>query len=465
MKRYLPATMVIFVMLMLAGCASHRYPYLNKNLAHEGWMRFVDADPNRWTAGSDNWFMTGDPNGTEIADQNAPYAAAISTMSVKVPEFVNIKSNGDFQVQLFGTYGPDSVYVYGPNDAVRSVIIEVRNNTLCISMAKNAPRSIRKVIIRIGVNQLSNLIQLGCGSIEGIQMHSAGLSVMSRGKGNIYLAGPMNLRRVDAINAGSVSVFGARTPVLDIRTGGAASVNVSGNVGVRSITHHGVGNVNIIGANTDGLRIYTDGKGKIGIRGQANVRMIKALDNTCVYICNSNSSGVYVWEGNNARVGMAGAADSLYVDTKNYSRFEGRNLCANNGFVRAHDASHINVTATNKLFAAATENGSVYFFGSPNMMSQFVSGLGVVIPIWSENASICPVETLAPVSYKGENISYKGENISYPSVNKPAPATTIPYDVPKPVVKEVPFKESKEKEPGYPHSSFKWVKKKLVGQD
>jgi len=442
MKRYLPLALVVFTFLLLAGCASHRYPYLNKNLGSESWMRSVDADPNQWARGADNWFMTGDPNATELADRNAPYAAAISTMAVRVPEFANIKSNGDFQVQLFGTYGPNSVYVYGPNNAVRSVIVEVRGNTLCITMAKNAPRNIRKVIIRIGVNQLNNLVQLGCGPIEGIQLHSNRLFVTSAGKGNIYLAGPMNLARVLATSSGSVSVFGARTPMLDIKTGGAATVNVGGNIGIRSITHHGIGNINIIGANTDGLRIYADGRGKIGIRGHVNLRTVKARDKTCVYVCNVNSRSLYTWVSDDARVGLAGSAENLYVDTTKRSRFEGHTLCAANAFVRAHDASHINVTASNKIFAAATENGSVYFFGSPNLMSQFVSGLGVVIPIWSDNAAICPVVNLAPYSYKGENIPYKGDYSSY------YPNTPTSYQ---------------HKESGLPHSQFKWVNRKLVG--
>lgn len=474
MKRYLLLALVVFSWLLLAGCATHRYPYLNKHLAHESWMQFVDANPNMWTRGADNWFMTGDPNATEMADRNAPYSAAISTMMVKVPEFLNIKSNGDFQVQLFGTYGPSSVYVFGPNDAVRSVVVRVHGNTLCIDQVKNAPRSVRRVIIRVGVNQLGKLVQLGCGPIEAIQMHSMNLSIMSLGKGNIYLAGPVNLSRVTATNAGSVSVFGAVTPNLDIRTSGSGSVNVSGRVGVHTIVHHGVGNINIIGADSDSLRIYTDGRGKIGIRGPVNLREIKARGKTCVFLCNALiNGGAYVWAYDYAKVGMAGSADNLYVETYKGARFEGRSMCVMNAFVRAHDWSHINITATNKIFAAATENGSVYFFGQPNIMSQYVGGYGVVLPVWSGYGPVCPVAEIRP-SYKGE-VNYKGEldyrtapaftpvpvrrvpiepnynaSVRKPAVNKPAAGLTPNQGEPKPS--------------GFPHSKFKWVNKKLQGE-
>jgi hypothetical protein len=239
-------------------------------------------------------------------------------------------------------------------------------------------------------------------------------------------------------------VFGARTPWLEIRTAGAASVNVSGNVGVRKIVHHGVGNVNIIGANSDGLKIYADGRGKIGIRGHVNLREVRARDKTGVFICNANSNSLYTWATDDARIGMSGTAENLYVDATKSSRFEGRSLCVTNAYVRAHDVAHINVSASNKIFASATENGSVYFFGSPNMMSQYVSGLGVVIPVWSENSTICPVATVAPVTY-----SYKGEN--------------IPSDSGVTTYKNTPIAPP-QKQTGYPHSQFKWVNKKLQGE-
>ncbi|VVC76784.1 hypothetical protein AQUSIP_21110 [Aquicella siphonis] len=417
MKRYLSIGLAILTFLTLAGCSyNNRNPMINADMSHETWMREVDTNPNKWTRGADHWFLTGDPNAKEVTISQYPYSAAVSTMSVRVPDFSNIKVNGDFQVQIFGTYGSNSVYVYGPNEAVRGTIIEVRGNTLCVDQARKVTGNMRNVIVRIGVNRLQSLTQLGRGTVEGIQLRSDNLTVTSMGSGNVYLAGNMNLRSLVNLGAGCVSVFGANTPELDIKTAGTGVTNVSGNVGVRSIMHHGRTDVNIIGANSNNLKIYADGRGKVGIYGIVNLREVKAKDFTQVYAYRLNSTEMYAYAHDKARIGLAGVGKNIYIDAFKSSCVLARNLCADTAFVRAHQNAHINIAAGNKIFAAATENSSVYFFGSPNIMSQFVSGNGTVIPVWSAKGSMCPIVPMVrPVgvvrgTYKGEN--YKGERMS-----------------------------------------------------
>ncbi len=408
MKRCLPLGMIFLSYLVLTGCSSFRTPTFSYGLSKEYWMREVDSNPMKWTRGADKWFLTGDPNAVEMADRNAPYSAAISTLSVRVPDFTNVKVNGDFQVQIFGTDGHNSVYIYGPNNAVREVAVEVRGDTLCVNQAKKVTRSMGKVIIRIGVNQLNSLTQLGCGMVEGIRLRSNCLFVNSRGSGNVYLSGNLNLRRVINMGTGSISVFGANTPLLGIKTTDRGSVNVSGNVGIKTILHHGQGDINIIGANSAGLQIYADGSGKIGINGLVNLRKIRAHNMTRVFANQVNSNNLYVYAYHKTHIGLAGSAQRLFVDTFKSSCFSGKYLCTREAFVRSHNNSHINVSATDKIFAAATQNSSIFFFGSSKRISQFISGNGTVIPIQGEN--ICRI---GPIIYKRERISYKGENMTY----------------------------------------------------
>lgn len=403
MKRYLPIGFMLLSTLTLGGCAYNRYPYLNTDLTKETWQQELDTNANVWTKGADRWFLTGDPNATELADRNAPYDASISTMRVDVPDFTNINVDGAFQVQIFGTYNPNSVYVYGPNEGVRQVVVSVRGNTLNIRQAtKKAPTCMKRVIIRIGIRNLNCLTQTGIGSIEGIQVLSNDFKIISSGSGNIYLAGNVNLRRVQQSGSNTISVFGANAPTLDIKTSSTGSVNVSGNVGVKSITHHGFGDINIIGVNSDGLSIYADGKGKIGLYGHANLKEVQARDNMRVYLYQSRSASAYAYAYDHARIGVAGYVDSLYVNTFGSSRFDGRFLRAETAYVRARDSSHINVTAGNKIFASATQNASVYFFGEPKLMSQFVSGNGSVIPIWSDDPRSDP-RIKQKYSYREQN--------------------------------------------------------------
>ena len=385
MKRYLLLAIVFVCSTLLIGCATNKpNPYPSADLTQEHWQRLVQVSPNSWARGADRWFMTGDPNMVEESNMNAPYAAAISTTQVRVPDFNSIEVDGPFEVQLFGADGQNSVFVYGPNNAVRQVAIDVRGRTLCIHVASDvkANCNLNKVIVRVGVMNLNRLVQLGSGRIEGRQVRSNCLTIISKGCGNIYLAGNVYLRGVTS-NVSTVSVFGAVSPRLDILTNGKGSVNVSGDVALASVTHHGSGDINIIGANGGAAKIGADGCGKISISGRPTICEITAKDTINIYAYYVNSRALYVYQSNRSRVGLAGCVNNLYVDTSGVSRFEGRNLQTMSAYARAHDASHINIAANGQMYAALSGNSSIYFFGSPNILSQYINGNGIVIPIWN----------------------------------------------------------------------------------
>jgi hypothetical protein len=397
MKRYIAIGMLILGILALVSCAYQGSPFPRADWTNETWQQNVQANSGQWAQGASRWFLAGDPNRAEEASRQAPDTAAISTMQVRVPNFNSIKVNGPFQVQIFGSLEQNSVYVYGPNEEVRQIAVEVRGNTLYVNVAGDpaGTRKMGQVIVRIGIVNLLRLEQQGVGRIEGRQIRSTSLDIISSGSGAIYMAGNMNVKCIRASGSGNVNVWGAITPVLDIETNGSGCVNVCGNVGVRSIKHFGKGDINIIGANSDNLCIDAAGVGKIGIRGNVNVREIKAKDRTCVYICGSNSANLCAYLSGEAHVGVSGRANDLYVDASGNSRFWGRYLCTTNAYVRAKDSAHINVMASNKIFASAVNNSSIYFFGTPDLMSQFVSGNGTVIPIWFDNKRVCMAEAFA----------------------------------------------------------------------
>jgi hypothetical protein len=383
MKRILFIGLLAFLSVWFVGCAYTRSPYINSDLVNETWRGDLDRNPAKWAQGSDRWFVTGDPNVTERRNENAPYSTAMSTMQVKVPNFTNIVSHGDFEVQVFGTYGDNSVYVYGANEDVRETTVAVHHNTLILNQTKNAKRSMRNVIIRVGVHNLNKLEQMGCGMIEAIQISSSHLVIHSAGAGNIYMSGNINLAQVENKGPGSISVFGVQSPKLDILAAGKGSVNIAGNVGVHSITHHGKGDVNIVGANTDSLTIDADGSGKIGVVGISSVNQITARDNVSVLIDCVSGGKLYVYATNKSRVGLMGNVNDLYMYSSGVSVIYGRYMYSQNTYAEAKDGSHINASAANKIFASAIGNSSVYFFGEPRLMSQFVANNGVVIPVWT----------------------------------------------------------------------------------
>lgn len=420
MKRYIALGMFILSSFFIFGCASRSYdPYPHTDLTNEQWYRSVNTSAAPWAQGASSWFLTGDPSVTEQEDDAAPISSAISTMMVRVGEFNNVKVDGPFNVQLFGTDEHNSVYVYGPNAGVREVVVEVRNNTLFIRPVKqgtNMP-DMRKVIVRIGMTNLSKLTSTGSGRVEGRQLRSNRLEIYSSGSGKMYLAGCIKLRCIVQSGCGTVNVFGATAPVLDISTNGSGCVNVSGNLGLRKITHHGSGNINIIGANGGGAVIYADGSGKIGINGKVCIHEITARDRVCVYAYYVASDSLNVYTYDNARVGLAGVVNNLYVNASGASRFEGRYLHAQNAYVKARDTSHVNVTASNRIYAGAANGATIYFFGSPNIMSQFTKANGAVIPVWCDTRSY-PVGMSAYIPYESpcyaRQICSKPRAVAYP---------------------------------------------------
>lgn len=386
MKPILKLIFISLVVCLLVSCTlGSPRPDLTQDVTREAWRMGVDTNARNWTRGADSWFLRGQPNDIEIRNRRAGLSVAMSTMMVNLPEFTRINVNGDFKVQLFGTnFGNNSAYVYGPAAGVRNTIVEMRGSALNISQSPNAKGITKRVIVRIGVRNLSELIQSGSGTIEGVQIQSSSLNITQTqsGRGDVYLAGNMNVRRIMQVGCGKITVLGAITPKLDIVTYGQGAVNVAGNVGISSILHHGNADINIIGANSNSLRIVADGNGKIGIHGPVCLKSVSAAGYARVFVDQVNSVAVSVCVNQHAAVGLAGQTGKLTVDAYDNGSFYGRYLCARESYVHAWGSAHVNVAATNRAFASSIDNSSIYFFGPPSILSPFVRGNGSVIPMW-----------------------------------------------------------------------------------
>ncbi len=381
MKIYLHCLLGILITAFLTSCALYDSPPSATDLTKEIWQQSIATTPGGWTEGADHWFFTGDPNGTERINRNAPDSAAITTTMVRVSDFTKIKTNGAYQLQIFGTDDDDSVYVFGPNEGVSAVTVKLQEDTLIVTQTNQevSNRVMNGVIVRIGIHQLNQLVQRGCGTVEAIRIQTDSLSLISKGRGNIYMIGHIGLKRVVQDGAGKITVLGVASPELVIRTSGSGSVNLMGNVGVSSIVHHGSSEINIIGANSNHLNIYTDGSGKMGIHGIVNLAKLTAKEDTCVYITEVRSHGIEAEISGNAHVGLKGVTQDLYVKTFDSSRFWGRYLCSANAYVTACNQSHSNITACTKAFASASNQASIYFYGPANLLSHFATDEASII--------------------------------------------------------------------------------------
>lgn len=192
---------IFFIILVsiftLIGCSTPYQVNVNGNLAKETWMNQVNAiTPSAWTRNADPWFLSGDPNSLEKYLETTPQPIGTSIMSVRAGSFDNIIVNGPFEVQIAGGQDHDSVYVLGPNDAIRQVSVQSSHHTLKILQVKNPSANLKTIIVRIGVRNLRNITNLGKGTIYGRNIYSDCLTITECDCGSIILSGQMNLTKV-----------------------------------------------------------------------------------------------------------------------------------------------------------------------------------------------------------------------------------------------------------------------------
>jgi hypothetical protein len=146
----------------------------------------------------------------------------------------------------------------------------------------------------------------------------------------------------------------------------------------------------VIGANSDCLNIYADGGGKVSISGAVNLVEVKALNNVRVYVNQVLSHHLNVFASQKAQVGLAGSAQTVDVNSHDVAFIGAKYLCANTALVRTNQLSHVNIAADGKIFAESAGNSSVYFFGSPNILTSFLNENGTVIFL-NDSPNSCPI--------------------------------------------------------------------------
>jgi hypothetical protein len=270
------------------------------------------------------------------------------------------------------------------------------------------------VIVRIGMNELNNLVVNGTNLVEGKDITSRNLTVKANGNNNqVLLTGIMNVTCVTQNGTGTISIIGAYSPNVDL-IDYKGNINISGHVGVRNILKQGPGCINVIGMDTDSLKINSSGTGLVALAGYANLRKAVVKQSSQVYLYWVNSNGIYITLSDSARLGLAGSAKNIELQASGSSKFEGKFLHADSMYVTTRDTAHANVYPQSKLFANASEYSSIYFFGSPNVVSRYTNGSGIIVPIFNDS---CPTPAPFPLTscrtprFKGEPapMGYKDE--------------------------------------------------------
>jgi hypothetical protein len=423
MKRTILLVITCIATLLFAGCANNsgrNGVQIEKRLEYENWMQHINLDPNQWTKHATPWFYNNEPSGFDQYQSDSPVNRAITAMAVRVPDFTRIQVDGPFQIQIVGRQAHNSVYVLGPNQLARHTAVDIKGDTLFIHPAQDCEsdcRNLGQVIVRIGMREISGIVDGGSGPFEAKDIDSSCLDVVSTDGANMLLVGNLTVNHVAQKGNGTISILGATTPALDIEVLSNGILNISGRVNVHRIIKQGSGTLNIIGASSDGLMLKSSGSGVTAIAGYTNLKKVDVVDYSRVYIYWINSNGIYATVRDHARLGLAGAAQNLQVDVSDNGMFLGKYLRVNNIYVRTRDYSHANVDPSDKLFANAMDSSSIYFFNSPNVVSRYSMGNGIIIPVFGD---ACPLPAPRPTIYKDEG-GFKAPT-AYPTMKEPAPA-------------------------------------------
>ncbi len=366
--------------LVLAGCTLVAPPPAPVGI-NETWVQTTQQSPAAWIKGTDRWFLTGQPNQTELADREA--GNRITQMPVST--FNTIQVRGFFQTQIIATDVP-TVYILGPLAALRAIAVHVMGNTLYLRQVRPvSPTLMSQVIVRVGAPALQKLTQCGPGLIEA-RLTNTPLDVVSLGRGNMYLAGKVNLQHVLLGNWGCITAVGVNTHYLDIMSDGWGTINLAGHVGLHTLTHKGQGNVNIMGVTCmHPVHIDTRCIGRINLSGQVLNPHVIARDETCVFICGVAGTKVDASAQDKAVIGMSGYSEVLMANTSQTAQFLGSYLCVRDAYLRTHDASHMNVSASHQVFAEANQDSTIYFYGPRYLITGLGSHSGAILALGMRN--------------------------------------------------------------------------------
>lgn len=400
---------ILLCTFALISCSSSKYygTQANPNLSEENWMQTINLNHKLWTSNVDPWYHKRERDPITYQRIYDPIAQEMIQVQQKIPFFTNISINGNYRIQIVGHQERNSVQFSGTKTAKRLLSLDIRNQTLYIQPApeciKNSTERCKgdntQVTIRIGINNLRSIINVGNSSITGKYITSDALTIRSVGNSNILLNGRMKLTEVNNFGCGTITILGAYSSCVDINVTQCGTVNIAGRVGLHAISNADKGNINVIGGYSGDTIINAKGASTTKIGGMVNLKSINTYDNSHVYLYWVKSNNVTVRESGNSCVGLAGYTTNLSVETFGSSGFQGKCLRTWSTYIRTHGSSHANISADKKVFAEANGNSSIYYYGRPSVISRFLSQNGAIIPVWTNEIPTPPVSGTEPAMF------------------------------------------------------------------
>ncbi|ARG96337.1 GIN domain-containing protein [Legionella micdadei] len=256
-----------------------------------------------------------------------------------VPPFTQVRAEGLINVSLHTGYKNPKVILHGdPRDLV-DVLIEVKDGRLNIKIPKGHPHY-GEVTAEVRAHFLNSFTYKGEGTIGGSNIHSSLLDLNIDNSGQTTLGGYIVLRKLKASGGGNIQISGIHTQYLQLNITGKTKVQLAGVINVS----------------------------KLNLEGDALLSMywIKA---PVLSVCQRGRSFIQ----------LAGVVDRLDVELWDSAHFNGRYLRAKSAFVKTHDRSIADLTATKHQHTLATDASDIYFYKVSQTAADFMAYAGSVL--------------------------------------------------------------------------------------
>ncbi|MBK6353931.1 MAG: DUF2807 domain-containing protein [Saprospiraceae bacterium] len=196
--------------------------------------------------------------------------------NTKLGSFTKLDISSNFDISIYK--GPDSIQLDGDSSLIESLLLEIKDSTLTISLKENIQNySSVGLVIKIYCNTLNDITLLGSGNIiMQDSFYCASSKLLLTGSGSIE--GRFNSETLDAslLGSGEISNIG-KSNQISATLSGSGDIDLTETLGQTGKANLlGSGNIDINCSNN--LDIDLTGNGEINYKGSPKLN-IKKLGN------------------------------------------------------------------------------------------------------------------------------------------------------------------------------------------
>lgn len=275
-----------------------------------------------------------------LAITSYAFAGQTPIQRYTMPTFNNIDIGGPANVHIDNKNKQPAVEVFGDQDNLANVTLDVRGNTLHIGMQpdfQTRPNSYLSVYVH--APRINKIYYHGTGQVTGTGLQGP-LYVTSTGSGNMDLSGKyLDLCYLDASGSGNITVRGVKSSLFNLQGNGSGNITLQGDAVVQSLNYNGTGALSLLWVNSSNVMI--------------------------------NSNG--------GQLALAGNAGTLSITLGGNASLNAKELRAQRVFVNTSGNSRADVWAKQSLSAMATENSSIYYYNDAGYVGSYTTPPAVIL--------------------------------------------------------------------------------------